>query len=97
MVSARRPDATGCVAVTVADSQHQVVIIGSLSLFSVIYNNFSSSMFSIPSIHSNDDDNQHSRNGNFVFKLFGWIPAAAVISAPPPSKRELTFNPASCL
>jgi hypothetical protein len=92
----RRPDLPWPVVASIEANPRQVVIIGLFSLFSVIYFRFSSRMFLIASIRSIDDSNQHSHNGKRApQKKWVLAPAAAVV--PPPPKRELTFNPASCL
>jgi hypothetical protein len=92
----RRPDLPWPVVTSIDANPRQVVTIGLFSLFSVIYFRFSSRMFFIASIRSIDDSNQHSHNGKRApQKKWVLAPAAAVV--PPPPKRELTFNPASCL
>jgi hypothetical protein len=92
----RRPDAAWRVVAFIKEKLRQVVIIGFFSLISVIYFIFSSRMFSNASIRSFNDFNQHSHNGKRASpKKRVLAPAAAVV--PPPPKRELTFNPASCL
>jgi hypothetical protein len=62
----RRPDLPWRVVTSIKANPRQVVIIGLFSLFSVIYFSFSSRMFSIASIRSIDDSNQHSHNGKLA-------------------------------